>query len=78
MPTAEHTITSTVTGCGKVIAMDNGDPTCLITFSNPTRPAFNDLYLAIVKADKRGKGTLRFMAEAEGLGKAKLDIKIKK
>lgn len=78
VPTAEHTITSTVTGCGKVIATDNGDPTCLITFSNPTRPAFNGLYLAIVKADKRGKGTLRFTAEAEGLGKAELDIKIKK
>ena len=60
------------------VATDNGDPTCLITFSNPTRPAFNGLYLAILRADKQSKGTLHFTAEAEGLGKAELKVKIVK
>lgn len=78
VPTAENIITSKVTGSGQIVATDNGDPTCLITFSNPTRPAFNGLYLAILRADKQSKGTLHFTAEAEGLGKAELKVKIVK
>lgn len=76
VPTAEHVITSSVEGKGKVVATDNGDPTCLITFSNPTRPAFNGLYLAIVKAEAGQKGTLVYKAEAKGLGEAEVKIKI--
>lgn len=78
VPTAENIVSCSLSGQGKIVATDNGDPTCLITFSETPRPAFNGLYLAIVKADKRGKGTLTFTAEAEGMEKAVLKIKIKR
>ena len=78
VPTAENTISCSLKGNGKIVATDNGDPTCLISFSETVRPAFNGLYLAIIKADKQCKGTLLFTAEAEGVEKADLKIEIKK
>lgn len=78
VPTAEHIITSSVEGKGKVVATDNGDPTCLVTFSDPTRPAFNGLYLAIIKADTGKKGTIVYKAKAEGLDEAEVKIKVTK
>ena len=55
VPTAEPLITSSVSGPGMIAATDNGDPTCLIPFHEPKRPAFNGLYLAIVKARRGSK-----------------------
>ena len=77
VPTAEPVITSTVEGPGQVVATDNGDPTCLIAFQETTRPAFNGLYLAIVKAQRGERGKLRFRAAADGLESAELEIKVK-
>lgn len=77
VPVAEPRVTCTVTGAGQVLATDNGDPTCLIPFHQATRPAFNGLLLAIIKAYNDGRGILTFTAEAEGVGKAELKIRIK-
>lgn len=77
VPVTEPRVTCSVTGAGRVVATDNGDPTCLISFSETTRPAFNGLLLAIVKADKHARGTLTFTAEAEEIGTAELKIKVK-
>ena len=76
VPTAEPLITSSVSGPGIIAATDNGDPTCLIPFHEPKRPAFNGLYLAIVKARKGSKGKLRLRVEADGLGKEEFDFQI--
>ena len=76
VPTAEPMITSSVSGPGIIAATDNGDPTCLIPFHEPKRPAFNGLYLAIVKARKGSKGKLRLRVEADGLGKEEFDFQI--
>lgn len=77
VPTAENRITCTLAGAGKIVATDNGDPTCLIPFAETDRPAFNGLYLAIVKADRgQKKGTLHFTAKAEGIGREELEINI--
>lgn len=76
VPTAEPLITSSVSGPGRVVATDNGDPTCHITFANPTRPAFNGLCLAIVQANRGQSGTLRFTAQAPGLAPAELTLGI--
>lgn len=78
VPVAEPACTCSVAGPGRVLATDNGDPTCLIPFHRPSRPAFNGLLLAIVKADRDGRGTLDFTVEAEGVGRASLRFKIKK
>ena len=40
VPTAENRIFCSLEGDGEIVATDNGDPTCLITFSEPSRPAF--------------------------------------
>lgn len=76
VPTAEPLITSSVSGPGMIAATDNGDPTCLIPFHEPERPAFNGLYLAIVKARRGSEGTLHLCVEADGLGKEEIDIRI--
>lgn len=76
VPTAENTISCTLKGAGKIVATDNGDPTCLIPFSQTVRPAFNGLYLAIVKAELNQKGFLHFTVEAEGLEKGEMEILI--
>ena len=76
VPTAEPLISATLSGPGKIVATDNGDPTCLIPFPKAERPAFNGLFLAIVKADRGAEGTLHFCVESEGLEKAELDFQV--
>lgn len=76
VPTAEPLISATLSGPGKIVATDNGDPTCLIPFPKTERPAFNGLFLAIVKADRGTEGTLHFCVESEGLEKAELDFQV--
>lgn len=76
VPTEEPVISCSLVGDGEIVATDNGDPTCLITFSEPTRPAFNGLFLAIVKAKRGGTKPIRLTVEAKGLKKAVVDIEI--
>ncbi len=74
VPVAEPVITSKISGPGVIRATDNGDPTCLIPFHEPTRPAFNGLYLAIVKAKRGETGKLHLSFETPGLQNAEVDI----
>ena len=78
VPTACDTISCSIQGDGEIVATDNGDATCLITFSEPVRPAFNGLMLVIVKAKKNGKEPIRLTVKSGGLKEAEMDIKIKK
>jgi len=77
VPTANNLITCELKGEGDIVATDNGDATCLITFSNPVRPAFNGLMLAIIKARPNAKGTLLLQVKSEGLEKAVVEINTK-
>ena len=76
VPTAENVISCSLIGDGEIVATDNGDPTCLITFSEPTRPAFNGLFLVIVKAKRGGYKPIRLTIESKGLEKAVVDIEM--
>lgn len=67
VPTANNMIKCYLKGPGKIVATDNGDPTCLIPFSSTERPAFNGYMLVIVKADEGIKGNLDLIVEADGL-----------
>lgn len=78
IPTANNLITCQLQGAGEIVATDNGDATCLVTFSEPTRPAFNGLFLAILKAKRDAKGSLKLIVESEGLEPASIDILIQK
>ncbi|WBY06386.1 DUF4982 domain-containing protein [Sphingomonas sp. 7/4-4] len=66
-PTASNTIRFTVSGPGELIATDNGDPTSFIPFPSATRPAFNGLALAIVRARPGAKGAITVGAQSDGL-----------
>lgn len=76
VPTAENVISCSLIGDGEIVATDNGDSTCLITFSEPTRPAFNGLFLVIVKAKRGGYKPIRLTIESKGLEKAVVDIEM--
>jgi beta-galactosidase len=63
-----------VTGPGEIVATDNGDPTSMVVFSSPSRPAFNGKCLVIIRAPKGRAGNIELTATAEGLGSAKMVV----
>jgi len=73
VPTADNEITFTISSNGKIIGVDNGDPTCHILPSSKTYPAFNGLQQVIVQSGRQA-GTIILKAEAEGLQPAELTI----
>jgi beta-galactosidase len=74
VPRAAPRIQFTLSGPGEIVATDNGDPTSLVVFSSPTRPAFNGKCLVIVRGTKGAGGRLQLTATAEGLRSAKLTL----
>lgn len=74
VPRANNTVTFEVTGPGKLVATDNGDPTDMTAFPSASRKAFSGLALAIVKADKGGRGQITVTAKAEGVKQGQVVI----
>jgi beta-galactosidase len=77
VPNATNLISCKIKGEGEIVATDNGDAASLITFSNPTRPAFSGLMLAIVKAKSAKKGKIILRVESEGLEAGEIEINVK-
>lgn len=65
VPRASHTVTFSVSGPGKLVATDNGDPTDMTAFPSANRKAFSGLALGIVKGV--GKGQITVNVKANGL-----------
>ena len=78
VPDAEPVIRCQLEGAGRIVATDNGDPTCLIAFHETERPAFNGLLLAIVKPERDSRGRLRLSVSAPGLEGAELSLRVRK
>jgi len=76
-PRANNKITFSVTGAGKLRAADNGDPTCLESFIDPVRSAFNGKCLAIIQSVVN-KGEIKLVAQSQGLESAEQVIKVVK
>ena len=76
VPTADNEITFELQGAGKLIGVDNGDPQSHEDYRANHRKAFNGLCLAIVQASRK-PGTIRFVARADGLKEAALEIESK-
>ncbi|EPE03301.1 glycoside hydrolase family 2 protein [Ophiostoma piceae UAMH 11346] len=73
VPQASNAITFSAAGAGEIVATDNGDPTDMTVFQDPTRKAFNGLALAIVRAKPSVYGrTIEVTAKAAGLTGAKV------
>lgn len=74
VPTANHKLKIDVTGCGELVATDNGDPTSFVPFQSNQREAFNELALAIVKAKTGEKGNIKIKVDSPGLKPAQIQI----
>lgn len=78
VPDANLPVTCEIlSGDGQIVATDNGDPTCHITFSSPERPTFNGLLLAIIRAHEGGKAPVTLRVSSPGLQPATLKIRLK-
>ncbi|KAK1832564.1 glycoside hydrolase superfamily [Podospora conica] len=77
VPRANNTVTFEVQGPGKLVATDNGDPTDMTAFPSASRKAFSGLALAIVKAQKGGRGQITVTARADGLKQGQVVITAK-
>ncbi|KAF2195707.1 glycoside hydrolase family 2 protein [Zopfia rhizophila CBS 207.26] len=74
VPRANNTITFSISGPGKVVSTDNGDPTDMTVFPSLTRKAFNGLALAIVRANAGASGKITVSAAANGLAGAQVTL----
>jgi beta-galactosidase len=67
MPRSNNLVSFSISGPGKIVAVDNGDATSNDPFQASFRKAFNGLCLVIVKADKGASGSFIVKAESKGL-----------
>jgi beta-galactosidase len=74
VPRADNEITFEVTGCGEIVATDNGDPTDFVPFPSQTRRAFSGLALAIVRSKPKESGLITITAKSPGLKQARVVI----
>ncbi|OAL52589.1 glycoside hydrolase family 2 protein [Pyrenochaeta sp. DS3sAY3a] len=75
VPEASNSITArVVSGSGKIVSTDNGDPTDKTVFSSTTRKAFSGMYLAIVKANRGTTGDIVVELTSNGLSAEKVTI----
>lgn len=75
VPTACNDLKISVSGAGKFVAADAGDPTCLTAFKSTQQKAFNGLCSVIVRPVEKGKITVRI--QSPGLKEGKIVIKVK-
>jgi beta-galactosidase len=65
-PLADNLIQFEVSGLGKLIAVDNGNPATIEPFQVNYRKVFNGMCLAIIKSDKKA-GEIKLKATSKGL-----------
>lgn len=67
VPDANNNLKFSIEGPGEIVATDNGDASCLISFSSLEKPAFNGLCLVIVRSKTKQAGTIKLKAESKNL-----------
>ncbi|KAK2756776.1 hypothetical protein FQN54_005222 [Arachnomyces sp. PD_36] len=67
VPTADYTISFSLSGPGEIVATDNGDQADMVSFASKERSAFSGLALVIVRAKAGSKGLIRVTATGAGL-----------
>ena len=72
VPDANNDLEFSISGPGKIIACDAGDPTSHIPFYSTKLPAFNGLCSVIV--ERTGKGDIKLNVKSKGLKSASLKI----
>ncbi|KAI1736354.1 glycoside hydrolase family 2 protein [Xylaria scruposa] len=74
VPQASNNVTFSVTGPGKIVSTDNGNPADFTVFPSPSRKAFSGLVLAIVRADAGASGDIVVSAASSGLPNASVTL----
>lgn len=74
VPRTHHLIKYELEGPGEILAVGNGDPTCLDSFKATQRPAFNGLALVVIRSEKGNAAKLKLKATANGLKTATIKI----
>ncbi|HYH04288.1 MAG TPA: glycoside hydrolase family 2, partial [Bacillota bacterium] len=74
VPDAANLIQFSVTGPGRIVGVDNGNPICHESYKSNTRSAFNGKCLLIVQTTKN-PGTIEITASANGLDADRIVIK---
>jgi Beta-galactosidase/beta-glucuronidase len=76
-PHAENLIRFNVSGNGRIVGVDNGNPTSMERFKASERKAFYGKCLVVVKGEK-SKGVIHLTAESDGLMKDAIEIQVMK
>ncbi|WP_297089946.1 beta-galactosidase GalB [uncultured Draconibacterium sp.] len=74
VPKSMNRIDFEISGPAEIVATDNGDQTCMTSFTSLQRKAFNGMALAIVRTQKGQPGKIILTAKSEGLETAQLEI----
>jgi beta-galactosidase len=74
VPQASNNVTFSVTGPGKIVSTDNGNPSDFTVFPSPSRKAFSGLVLSIVRADAGASGDIVVSAASPGLPNASVTL----
>ena len=74
MPTAEQLVHFSVAGAGRLVAVDNGDATCHLSFQGSKMPAINGKCLAVLRSLQGKSGNVLLHAKADGLRPASIEI----
>ena len=76
-PRAKNRIQFEIEGPGEIVAVDNGDATCLESFQSKEYNAFNGLCLVIVRSKAGKAGTVILKAKSDGLEGATTNVSTK-
>ncbi|UII24606.1 DUF4982 domain-containing protein [Fulvivirga maritima] len=76
VPDADNQVNFSLEGKGKIVGVDNGDPTSMESFKAEQRKAFHGLALAIIQSSSES-GSIKLTASADGLEGSSLNITTK-
>jgi beta-galactosidase len=77
VPTANNTVTFSVSGPATYAGASNGDPACLVNNKSPSRPAFHGKLLGVVLGPNAGaSGTVVVTATSPGLAGGSVSIPV--
>ncbi|KAI3330574.1 glycoside hydrolase family 2 protein [Ustulina deusta] len=75
VPQASNNVTFSITGPGKILSTDNGNPSDFTVFPSPSRKAFSGLLLSIVRADAGASGNIVVSASSPGLSSTSVTLR---
>ncbi|KAJ3580442.1 hypothetical protein NPX13_g100 [Xylaria arbuscula] len=74
VPSASNNVTFSITGPGKIVSTDNGNPADFTVFPSPSRKAFGGLLLSIIRPNVGASGDIVVTASSSGLPSASVTL----